>query len=286
VVIVAADSGPGLADCVGDVLACQGELEVLVWDNASRDGSIELLQSRHGADARLRVLRHSANLGFGAGANRAAAQAQGDAIFLLNPDCRLAPDALVRLRAIAAAWPGLGLLGPRIVDADGRVETATRRRDPTLRRALATLLGRSAQGVALPPRSAQSPSEEPVDAVSGAAMWLPHEAYATLAGFDEGYFLHCEDLDLCRRVRDAGRSVVYTDAVEILHAKGGSSRHRPVFVAWHKHRGMWRWFRAHDPAARHPLLAAIVWLGLWSHFAATLPLRAWSGWAARRRPRA
>ena len=113
------------------------------------------------------------------------------------------------------------------------------------------------------------------EAVSGALMLLPRRVFDLLDGFDEGYFLHCEDLDLCRRVRDAGFRVVLAGHVHVLHGKGGSSRHRPVFVSWHKHRGMWRWFRKFDPDARRPLLAALVWLGIWAHFALKLPGQLW-----------
>ena len=63
--------------------------------------------------------------------------------------------------------------------------------------------------------------------------------------------------------------------VRVLHGKGGSSRHRPVFVSRHKHRGMWRYFTRFDPAARNPLLRGLVWLGIWSHHAALAPARAW-----------
>jgi GT2 family glycosyltransferase len=102
-------------------------------------------------------------------------------------------------------------------------------------------------------------------------MLLPRQLFERLGGFDEAYFLHCEDLDLCRRVRDAGWRVLLAGDVRVLHGKGGSSRHRPVFVSRHKHRGMWRWFRKFDPAARRPLVAATVWLGIWTHFLAQIP---------------
>ena len=283
VIVVAADSGVGLVDCIGDVLASTADVEVLVSDNASSDGSIAALEARYGSDPRLKILRNHSNLGFGPGANRAAAVALGDAFFLLNPDCRIAPHVITHLRDLATSVPTLGILGPRIVDASGKVETATRRHDPTFKRAIATLTGRDAagQGISMPPRKPEQASEEPVDAVSGAAMWLPRHAYEMLHGFDETYFLHCEDLDLCRRARDNGLAVIYVDAVEVVHAKGGSSRHRPVFVAWHKHRGMWRWFRQHDPAARNPFIASLVAVGLCAHFIATLPLRWFSGMKAR-----
>jgi GT2 family glycosyltransferase len=72
-------------------------------------------------------------------------------------------------------------------------------------------------------------------------------------------------------VRDAGHAVACVNAIRVVHGKGGSSRHRPLFVAWHKHRGLWRWFRKFDPAARNPLLAGLVWLGIWVHFMLQLP---------------
>jgi hypothetical protein len=59
--------------------------------------------------------------------------------------------------------------------------------------------------------------------------------------------------------------------VRVAHGKGSSSAHRPVFVSRHKHRGMWRWFRKFDPAARNPLLAGLVWLGIWAHFLWQIP---------------
>jgi hypothetical protein len=104
---------------------------------------------------------------------------------------------------------------------------------------------------------------------------LPRAVFDRVGGFDEGYFLHAEDLDLCRRVRDGGMRVACVNAIKVMHGKGGSSRHRPLFVARHKHRGLWRWFVKFDPAARNPLLRTAVWIGLWSHFAALLPINAW-----------
>ena len=280
VIIVAADSGAGPAECVGRVLEGTTAVEVIVVDNASSDGCVDAVASRWPDDARVRVVRLASNLGFGAGCNRGAAIATGDALLFLNPDCTVAPDTLARLRA--ASNPAIGLLGVDIVDADGVPEPASRRRDPLLRRAFMTVTGLARferrwpalAGVVLPSASDRASTED-VDAVSGALMYLPRAVFDRLGGFDEGYFLHAEDLDLCRRVRDAGMRVACVNAIKVMHGKGGSSRHRPLFVARHKHRGMWRWFVKFDPAARNPLLRAAVWIGLWLHFAALLPINAW-----------
>jgi hypothetical protein len=286
VVIVAADSGAGLIDCVAAVLASAATVEVIVVDNASTDAAVDAVASRFAADSRLRVVRNTRNVGFGSGCNRGAAGAAGDALLFLNPDCVIAPDVIGGLRANVAG--GIGLLGVAIVDARGTPEPASRRRDPTLRRSLMTMTGLSRlerrspafAGVALPPQLAAG--VEGVDAVSGALMFVPRTVFDQVGGFDEGYFLHAEDFDLCRRVRDAGYEVACVNSIAVVHGKGGSSRHRPLFVARQKHRGMWRWFIKFDPAARNRLLRAAVRTGLWLHFAAQAPLLAWRQWRASR----
>ncbi|MBS0591441.1 MAG: glycosyltransferase family 2 protein [Proteobacteria bacterium] len=280
VVIVAADSGEDVAACVADVLASVAPVEIIVVDNDSRDGSIERLVANFSRRHDVRILYNATNVGFGAACNRGAAEARGDAVLFLNPDCRIAADTIARLRAVLDGATHLGVVGALQVDAQGRIDLASRRRDPLLVRALASASGLARftprwpalAGVDMPlPESL--PEVEAVDAISGALMLLPRAVFEAVGGFDEGYFLHCEDLDLCRRVRDAGWGVACVDAVRVIHGKGGSSRRRPLFVAWHKHRGMWRWFAKHDPAARNPVLRAMVWCGIWATFVVCVPLR-------------
>jgi N-acetylglucosaminyl-diphospho-decaprenol L-rhamnosyltransferase len=279
VVVVTADSGDGIVDCVERVLHSTAAVEMIVVDNASSDGSIERLASHFGKNPQIRILYNDRNLGFGAGCNRGAAVARGDAVLLLNPDCSIETDTIARLRVVLAADRGIGLVGAQQIDAQGQVDAASRRRDPLLGRALATTFGLSRFAAHCPKLAgvemlacAENAAIEQVDAVSGATMLLPRNVFEQIGGFDEGYFLHCEDLDLCRRVRDAGFRVVCANDVRVVHGKGGSSRHRPVFVAWHKRRGMWRWFTKFDPAARNPVLRAVVWCGIWTAFAASVPL--------------
>ncbi|MBD8899895.1 glycosyltransferase family 2 protein [Rhodanobacter sp. DHG33] len=269
VIVVSADSGPGLRDCVRRVLSCTTSLELLLIDNASGDGVPQAVARAHDHDSRFRLIQNRTNLGFGPAVNRAAAQATGDILLVLNPDCLLDQASLDRLLAVFAREKQVGLLGAVVCDEQGVPDPAAYRRDPLLRRALASLLGgkgeRVEMGGAMPDHLVEA------EAVSGALMLLPRHLFERLNGFDEGYFLHCEDLDLCRRVRDAGWRVLLAGDVRVLHGKGGSSRHRPVFVSRHKHRGMWRWFRKFDPAARNPLVAAAVWLGIWGHFLLKVP---------------
>ncbi|MHC1481041.1 glycosyltransferase family 2 protein [Frateuria aurantia] len=271
-IIVTADSGESLAGCLQRVLAEPEVSEVWLVDNASSDGVPQREAAARQSDGRLQLLQQTRNLGFGAAVNRGAMRAGGTHLLILNPDCLLAAGSLGQLLASLQRDPRAGLVGAVVCDAEGRPDPASRRHDPLLRRALATLLRLHGDaGVAV--AGAWPPERVVCDAVSGALMLLPRRAWLAVGGFDEGYFLHCEDLDLCRRLRDAGYRVWLDGAVRVEHGKGGSSRHRPVFVSWHKHRGMWRWFRRFDPAARRPWLAGLVWCGLWAHFLVGLPVR-------------
>jgi N-acetylglucosaminyl-diphospho-decaprenol L-rhamnosyltransferase len=269
VVVVAADSGPLLRECVRRVLASALSLELILIDNASADGVPPAIERAHAHDPRLKVIYNHRNLGFGAAVNVAARQARGQALLMLNPDCLLQQGDLERLLAVLATHPKAGLIGAVVCDADGRADPASWRRDPLLRRALRSLFGGAGERVNM---RQEIPAETvEAEAVSGALMLMPSGMFVRLDGFDEGYFLHCEDLDICRRVRDGGYQVLLAGAVRVLHARGGSSRHRPVFVSRHKHAGMWRWFRQHDPAARNLLLRALVGAGIWTHFVLKVP---------------
>jgi GT2 family glycosyltransferase len=278
ILIVAADSGAPLRECVARALASSVPVEVIVIDNASRDGVPQALARAHEHDERLRVIYNHANLGFGPAANIGARLANGDTLLVLNPDCLLEEDTLARMLEVLRTRPDAGLVGAVVCDADGTPDPASRRRDPLLRRSLNEMTGRAQrqagdarrEGVAVPGPIPEEPIE--VENVSGALMLLRRAVFQQLHGFDDRYFLHCEDLDLCRRVRDAGYTVWLAGNVRVLHAKGGSSAHRPVFVSYHKHRGMWRWFQKFDPAARKPATRALVACGIASHFIVTAPL--------------
>lgn len=288
VIVVTADSGELARECIARVLASDVPLEVLVVDNASIDGEPEHLHDRHAGDARFRLLRNARNLGFGAACNRGAAQAHGDALLFLNPDCLIEPATLAQLRAAASRHAQAGVFGVHVLQPSGNPERAIRRREPTLRRALMTTSGLARWEVQRPgfagvemPGPASAVDAERVDAVSGACLYVRREAFDRVGGFDEGYFLHCEDLDLCRRIRDAGWQVMFVPTVKVVHAQGSSSRSRPLFVARHKHHSLWRYFRTHDPAARNPVLRVAVWCAIWTHFLVALPRAVWR---SRRHP--
>jgi N-acetylglucosaminyl-diphospho-decaprenol L-rhamnosyltransferase len=269
VIVVSADSGPSLRECVRRLLASTLSMELILVDNASLDGVPPAIERAHAHDARLKVIYNHKNIGFGPAVNLAAKQAHGHVLLVLNPDCLLQEDDLQRLLELSASRPKAGLIGAVVCDDDGRPDPASWRRDPLLRRSLNSMFGRGGEKVNMEQAIPAEVIE--VEAVSGALMMLTREMFQRVGGFDEEYFLHCEDLDLCRRVRDIGYQVLLAGDVRVHHGKGSSSRHRPVFVSRYKHAGMWRWFRKFDPASRNPLIAAVVWLGIWTHFLLKIP---------------
>lgn len=263
VVVVTHDSGSTLAECLRRALAAESVSELVVVDNASRDGAPERAEFAHAGDGRLRIVRNSGNPGFARACNQGAAATRAPWLLFLNPDCFVAPDTVARLRDAAAADPGIGVLGADVRDAHGDREPAARRRDPSFARALAQTFGlaRLDKGLGIAVDATSQPVAR-VDAVSGALMLVPRAVFDELGGFDGEYRLHCEDLDLCRRAREAGHSVLVANEVPVVHAKGGSSGGRPLFVRWHKHRGMWRYYRKFDGARDPAWKRALVFLGL------------------------
>ena len=271
VVIVCHNSGPLLRHAIDSVLgqSLEGDLELILADNASGEGQLDELP----ADSRLRLLLNPDNRGFGAACNQAAAIARGRFMLLLNPDCQLPSDALSRLLSLREV-EGVDVLGARLLNTDGSLQAASYRRDPRPLRAIRQAISGSAADIALD----TSGDVTDVEAISGALMLMETSRFRKLGGFDEGFRLHVEDLDFCRRAREAGLRVAVANRVEVTHAKGASSKARPVWVEWQKHHGMWRYFRKHDAAATPLLLRPLLWLGMWAHFALAAPL-AW--WRAR-----
>src|SRR5690606_7412548 len=172
--------------------------------------------------------------------------------------------------AHADAAGGDVLLGADLVYEAGVRDGAARRNDPDFGAMLGgPFRARTGRPLDVPADDAQ-PLQR-VEAVSGALMLLPRALFERIGGFDEGYRLHVEDLDLCRRAREAGATVAVANDVRVVHVRGVSSRSRPGFSEWHKHRGMWRYFSKFEAPARNILVRAGVWLAIWLHWASRLP---------------
>ena len=281
-VVVTYDSASTIEACLRTLLAQPALASARVVDNGSRDDTITRVRELARAEPRLTLATLPDNPGFAAACNAGAAAASerhdGRSPWLLfvNPDIELPEHALARLLAHANAQPMLGALGADLRDADGRRDPSARRRDLSLRRMLRAIGRRQALDVAVDDARAV----QVVDVCSGALMLVPRAAFEAVGGWDAGYRLHVEDLDFCRRLRAAGFVVAVANDVPVLHHRGVSSRARPLFVEWHKHRGLWRYWRRFEGRGAALLFAPLVAAAL----AARLLLLAWpsAAWRSRR----
>ena len=281
VVVVNFNAGDALARCVESVFAQGLPVCVVIVDNASADGSAERVEELYGRRNDLRVLHNETNIGFARAVNQAASDpACRDAGFLLilNPDCEFMPGALRTLVDALQSRAGAGLAGPLVVDRHGQAMRGTLRRFPDPWRSLMQFSGLWQLGRRWPAFQGVEPVAElpaaitETEAVSGACMLVRREAFDRLGGLDARYGLHCEDLDLMYRLREQGQSSLFVPAARVYHLQGLSSRSRPLWVHWQKHRGMQRFFTKFQ-AERYalPLRWAVV-AAIWARFALTLPL--------------
>jgi GT2 family glycosyltransferase len=220
--------------------------EVLVVDSASTDGTSALVG---GQFPWVRLLAQSENVGFTRGNNLALAGARGRHLLLLNPDTAVHDDALPALVAHLDAHPEVGIAGPRVLNADGSTQS-TRRRFPTALTAFveSTWL----QGYA--PRRpldrfyvADRPDDGvyEVDWVQGCALIARRAVYEQIGGLDEGYVMFSEELDWCRRAKEAGWRVAYVGTARITHYGGGSTTQVETRKHIHFQQSKLRYFRTY-----------------------------------------
>jgi GT2 family glycosyltransferase len=271
VVIVNFNAGNFLPDCVASALA-QGVRSVIVVDNASVDDSLVLLEQACPDESRLKILRNAANLGFSTACNIGIHASTQPFILFLNPDATLDPGALARMMEALASTDNAGMAGGLLCNPDGSEQPGGRRVFPTPGRAFLRAFGLSRLAGIFPGRfpdfllhTGPLPAKPvAVEAISGACMLVKRAAMEDVGLWDEGYFLHCEDLDWCMRFRQKGWQILFVPGSKVIHQWGACSRARPVFVEWHKHRGMMRFyrkfFRQQYPGALMWLVAAGVWL--------------------------
>jgi len=239
IIIVSWNVAPLLAACLDSIAAAPivrvapegaalGEhgprVEVIVVDSASADGSAGMVRERY---PWVHLLAEPENIGFTRGNNAGLAQARGRCLMLLNPDTVVHGDALNRLVAALDADPAVGIVGPRVLNADGSTQS-TRRRFPTVATAFfesTWLQGCAPRGLIERFTVADQPDDGTfeVDWVQGCALAARRAVYEQIGGLDPGYVMFSEELDWCRRARDAGWRVLYLGAAEITHYGGQST---------------------------------------------------------------
>lgn len=272
VVVVNHNAGPLLVECVA---ACLEQAEqVIVVDNVSSDGSLGLLVKRFAPEKRLQIICPNRNLGFAAGCNLGYGRATSRHVLFLNPDCILGVGALRRMVEVLESDPGVGMVGGLLLNPDGTEQGGGRRALPTPWRSFVRAFGLY-RLVDRWPRlffdfylHLQPLPDRPieVEAISGALTLVSREALADVGLWDESYFLHCEDLDWCVRFREKGWKILFVPDAPVVHHQGTCSRARPVFVEWHKHKGMLRFYRKFFRREYPGALMWLVGLGVWLRF--------------------
>lgn len=221
-VVVSYNSRDELRACVEPLAGLPG-VHVVVVDSASADGTLDVV-----ADLPVERVGLEENLGFAHGCNVGWRRGKADSVLFLNPDARIGRDALERLTAVVDAEERIGIVGPRIVDEHGAVDFSQRRFPrPLSTFAQALFLHRvfpSAHWSDELVRDADAYERAgSPDWISGACMLVRRTVLERLGGLDEGFFLYCEDIDLCKRARDAGYDVRFEPAAAALHIGGASA---------------------------------------------------------------
>jgi N-acetylglucosaminyl-diphospho-decaprenol L-rhamnosyltransferase len=277
VVVVNHNSGASLAGCV-DSLNVAGVQHVVIVDNDSSDDSLARLtlpaKVRAAAptpDPPVMVIQVAANIGYGAGANRGIAASVAEMVMVCNPDLVVHPGAPAALVAALDADPSLGIVGPLVLQPDGKRYPSARRFPSLVDAAGHGLLGfvapdnrfsrryrldeldrttqasGSSEGPALavpsgsPVRDSQGRQAVAVDWVSGSCFAARRSMLEELGGFDESYFMYAEDVDLCSRAHQAGWGVGYLATAVVTHAQGVSTSRRPYRMLAEHHRSLMRY---------------------------------------------
>jgi N-acetylglucosaminyl-diphospho-decaprenol L-rhamnosyltransferase len=246
-------------------------MRVVLVDNASADGTVEMVRAEY---PEVELIASPTNLGFAAATNLGARG--GDAPFLLalNPDTAVTPGALDTVLAAMESHPEAAVIGPRLVREDGSLDHAAKRSFPTPLSALGHFTGvgrRSGATGALADYTAPEVESGPVDSVNGAFMLIRREAFEAAGGFDEGYWMYMEDLDLSYRLAEAGWVSLYEPDAVVTHIKGGTTRGgRSVRLNWAFHYGMYRFYRRHYAAERTWAVNLAVYAGIAVKLAAAI----------------
>jgi len=223
------------------------EFEVIVSDNGSTDGSVGKIRAQFPS---VRIVENRANLGFGRGNNAGIREASGKYVLILNPDTIIHDGSLDRWLEFADEHPEAGAFGCRVHNPDGTYQRSARP-FPTVMRYMTAALGLRMLGYLKRPvlydeyEGWEGNTEREVDWQSGCCVLLRGELLRKLGGFDEQFFYQFEEVDLCRRVWNAGYSIRFTPTASITHLGGQSVGRFPIRFAVEICRNGYRYFYKH-----------------------------------------
>lgn len=236
-------------------------IEIIVIDSDSHDDSIAMIRAKYPA---VRLFPQYENVGFTRGNNIGFREAQGRYLFLLNPDTEIIDSAIPTVFDYMEQHTDVGIIGTHTLNTDG-THQSTRRRFPTL----ITGIFESTWLATYAPQSIDNHYKMldtddnailNVDWVQGSAMLVRREVYETLGGLDEGYVMYSEEMDWCKRAKDAGWKVVYHGEALITHHSGKSSDQVGALKHIHFHTSKLRYFRKYHGYSTYLLLRVVILL--------------------------
>jgi N-acetylglucosaminyl-diphospho-decaprenol L-rhamnosyltransferase len=264
VVVVNYNTGEYLTRCLRSAHESAGDarLEVVVVDNASRDGSAEAAVT---AIPGTRLIANAQNRGFGAACNQGIRATRAPFVLLLNPDAEILAGTLGGFLKVALDHPRAGAIGPLVRDPDGGIYPSARKVP-----SLAEGLGHAFVGLVKPDNRFSRAytmaawdrrSERRVEWVSGSCMLLNRSALDEVGLLDERFFMYVEDVDLCTRLHQSGWDVLFTPELEVEHvgavSTGGSRR-----MTFEHSRSIYKYFAKHQSPGWRAALRPPVWLAL------------------------
>lgn len=240
VVVVSFNTRDLLRRCLASVPAACGELrfEVLVADNASQDGSAEMVR---GEFPNVAVLEGHGNVGFAKANNLAFRRCRGDFLFCLNPDAEAHPGSIETLVSAMRCDASLGYCGPKLLNPDGSHQWSAYRFHTVLSPLYSwSMLGldrrRPGSRHCMSLHHAHgADATMDVDWLLGAALLVRREAYEACGGFDESFFLYAEEIEWCARLAAGGWRGRYLPAARVTHVRSASTSHRADAHAFHGH---------------------------------------------------
>jgi GT2 family glycosyltransferase len=259
VVIVSYNTCRLLEDCLHSVVA-ESPIEVVVVDNASLDGSADMVATRF---PRVQLLRNQYNVGYGRAAHQGIQSCATPFVLLLNADTRLQPGALDTLTTHLEEHPSVALVGPRLVDEAGRVQSS-QRSYPAVWELLLDwthaypLIGKVPVLKERFPRVRAQDRTRRVPWVVGAALAIRRDAYDAVGGFDRSFFLYYEEVDLCYRLAQAGWDVHFTPVAEVVHVGGASANQWPTHTTVQLYRGLAQFYERHYTSVHRKALTVLI----------------------------
>jgi N-acetylglucosaminyl-diphospho-decaprenol L-rhamnosyltransferase len=247
VVMVVYRTGEALAESIKHVLAEPLVDEFIIIDNGSSPQDEDMLRSLALTEPRVVLKQGHGNIGFARAANMGASTGGGEYIVFLNPDANLQPGCVAALVTAFKGQPTPTIVGARVLNVDGSEQRGGRRGEVT---PISTVLSFGQLTRRYPKLAGFEIHREnepvprgpvPMPTISGACFAMRRCDFEALSGFDEGYFLHVEDIDLCWRARRAGGKVLFQPKAQVVHL-GHTSLEHPVKVEFHKGVGLTRYF--------------------------------------------